>query len=446
VAHNCVEENTLILKADLTWCKAKDLNVGDKLIGFEEGCKPGDSLRLEGMWNNPLKGKGRKIQSSIVTENSISEEECVEVLLSNGEKIITTPDHHWIAKSYNDNYIKWIKSSDLKPGYRIPKGLNVKEPNKSYESGWMSGFISGEGTLKKSAAGSVSSIDFCQRPTVVLDKALEYSKLLNIDLANLQTKIGGLGKGDTLYTYTLGGKWRTIEILAELQINRLIDKIDWNKFGSIKGHKKETSCYQELDVISVTKIGKRRVSVLGTSTNTYIAAGYFMHNCKKFDYKRLNTRFIYHNLPPLDFKIIDTLDVARKYFSFTSNRLDDLAKFFGFEGKNKTEFSLWSRCMQGNPDALEEMRSYNVQDVVILEKIYKKLRPYIKNHPNIGNMNSNYEECCPSCGSPSIKRIGMYHTSTSTYPKYRCEECGALSRKRLNENDKEKMKNLLVSI
>lgn len=168
------------------------------------------------------------------------------------------------------------------------------------------------------------------------------------------------------------------------------------------------------------------------------------HNAKKFDCKRLNTRFIYYNLPPLDYKIIDTLDEARKHFSFTSSRLDDLAKFFGFEGKNKTSFSLWSKCMQGNIDALEEMRVYNVQDVVVLEKIYKKLRPYIKHHPNLGNMDN--KECCPSCGSTNMIRYGMYYTNTSTYPKYRCSDCGSLSRRRQNENNKEKMKNLLVSI
>jgi len=168
------------------------------------------------------------------------------------------------------------------------------------------------------------------------------------------------------------------------------------------------------------------------------------HNAKKFDCKRLNTRFIYHNLPPLDYRIIDTLDVARKYFSFTSNRLDDLAKFFGYSGKNKTEFSLWSRCMQGDPKALEEMRVYNIQDVIVLENIYKKLRPYIKNHPNIGNMDN--ETGCPACGSQNIKEEGTYYTNTSTYPKYRCNECGSLSRKRQNVNSKDKMKNLLVSI
>jgi DNA polymerase III epsilon subunit-like protein len=168
------------------------------------------------------------------------------------------------------------------------------------------------------------------------------------------------------------------------------------------------------------------------------------HNARKFDCKRLNTRFIYHNLLPLDFKIIDTLDVARKHFSFTSNRLDDLAKFFKFEGKNKTDFELWANCMEGDVNALEEMRVYNVQDVKVLEKIYKKLRPYIKHHPNVSNI-SNIGGC-PSCNSTDVERYGYYYTHTCKYLRYRCNDCGSLSRGRLNDNSKEKMKNLLVSI
>lgn len=168
------------------------------------------------------------------------------------------------------------------------------------------------------------------------------------------------------------------------------------------------------------------------------------HNARKFDIKRLNTRFIYHNLPPLDYKTIDTLDEARKNFNFTSNRLDDLAKFFNIEGKNKTDFSLWDRCMKGDETSLEEMRIYNVQDVNILEQVYLRLRPYMKHHPNLNNMFNL--RGCSSCGSINIERDGFYYTNTSKYPRYKCNNCGSLSRGRLNTNDKDKMKDLLVSI
>jgi len=49
------------------------------------------------------------------------------------------------------------------------------------------------------------------------------------------------------------------------------------------------------------------------------------HNGDKFDLKVFNARLACHGLDPLPpIKTIDTLKVARKYFRFTSNRLDYL--------------------------------------------------------------------------------------------------------------------------
>ena len=53
---------------------------------------------------------------------------------------------------------------------------------------------------------------------------------------------------------------------------------------------------------------------------------------------------------------------------------------------------------------------------------------------------------CASCGSYNIEREGYYYTNINKFPKYRCKDCGGLSRSRENKNSKEKMKNLLVSI
>ena len=53
------------------------------------------------------------------------------------------------------------------------------------------------------------------------------------------------------------------------------------------------------------------------------------------------------------------------------------------------------------------MCSYNVQDVRLLERLFHKLRPWIKNMPNHGLHNPDDAEVCPKCGSDTYQRRGM---------------------------------------
>lgn len=153
------------------------------------------------------------------------------------------------------------------------------------------------------------------------------------------------------------------------------------------------------------------------------------HNGKAFDIKKTNARFLKHNLPhPSYYEVIDTLLTARKEFRITSNKLDYLCRFLGLDQKVETGgFELWKRCIHGDTNALKQMETYCQNDVKILEELYLKLRPYMRNHPNL----ELYIEkgVCPNCGSKKIKEEGEYHTSRSVYKSYRCE-CGAISYKK----------------
>lgn len=100
------------------------------------------------------------------------------------------------------------------------------------------------------------------------------------------------------------------------------------------------------------------------------------HNGISFDMKKLNTRFVANKLGlPREYKNIDTLRLARRVFSFSSNRLDYLAKFLGVgEKREGSDYALWLRCLTGEEKALTEMQEYNKNDVVILEEVYNILK------------------------------------------------------------------------
>lgn len=153
------------------------------------------------------------------------------------------------------------------------------------------------------------------------------------------------------------------------------------------------------------------------------------HNGKRFDIPKINTRFIMNNLtPPCPYRQIDTLEVARKQFGFSSNSLDALATFFGFDNKDPHDFELWKNCMNGNKEALDRLLKYNKKDVEILEKIYIKLRPWIKGHPNLNVIEER--EVCPYCSSKNYTDVkGKYYiTQHYKYPIFKCKDCGGVFR------------------
>lgn len=163
------------------------------------------------------------------------------------------------------------------------------------------------------------------------------------------------------------------------------------------------------------------------------------HNGGKFDVPKMNVRFLYHGLvPPTPYRIIDTYQVAKKQFKFTSNKLDALAVFFGLPTKLDTDFTLWKDCLEGKQDALDYMFKYNKYDVELLESVYLKILPWIRNHPNIANYITDNECICSNCGSYNVTPIKdrYYKTQVGTYTLYRCKECGAISRGRLNTGNR----------
>ena len=171
------------------------------------------------------------------------------------------------------------------------------------------------------------------------------------------------------------------------------------------------------------------------------------HNGRRFDVPHANARFVLLGLlPPSPYTQIDTLEVVRKQFNFSSNKLDALAKYFGIENKDGTDFELWKKCMEGDQESLNYMKEYNKKDVVILEKIYLKIRPWIKNHPNAGLYLENEEETCPYCGSTDLADTGTFsYTGVSKFSNVRCSKCGGIARRRTSDYPKEKRKNLIKS-
>lgn len=149
------------------------------------------------------------------------------------------------------------------------------------------------------------------------------------------------------------------------------------------------------------------------------------YNGTKFDIPTLNKEFLLYGMtPPAPYKQIDLLRTARSQFRFPSNKLDYIAKTLGLGGKvQHSGHELWIQCMARNGEAWEQMEAYNKQDVVLLEKVYDRLKPWIKGHANHGV----YEDglCCPNCSSIKYQRRGYAMTNAYKYQRFQCKDCGA---------------------
>ena len=174
------------------------------------------------------------------------------------------------------------------------------------------------------------------------------------------------------------------------------------------------------------------------------------HNCRRFDLKRINAQAATLGIkPPSPYKVIDTLDAAKKYFSYPSNKLEYLADVFGVAPKGDhakfVGFKLWLECLRKNPEAWEEMRKYNIQDVITNEQLYLAMRPWIADHPNVAVFEESEDYICPKCGSKHLHKRGSYRTNVGKYQRLHCQSCGGWSRTRYTEYDKDKRKALLTN-
>lgn len=150
------------------------------------------------------------------------------------------------------------------------------------------------------------------------------------------------------------------------------------------------------------------------------------HNGDDYDLKFLEGRLIAHGFPPLaPTTTIDTLKVARRQFLFNSNRLDYLGKYLGVGRKTKTEPGLWMRVLNGEKAAVRAMVRYNKGDVLLLEAVFKKLRPFMAHYPHLALWDpSHIATTCPRCGSGRSRSKGLHRALTRIYQRRICLKCG----------------------
>lgn len=206
----------------------------------------------------------------------------------------------------------------------------------------------------------------------------------------------------------------------------------WNQDISI-GQIKQDGCVLSwsakwLDKKKVHSRSRRDKDMLTEIHSLLTEADAVIHyNGVAFDIKWLNGEFVRHGItPPAPGKQIDLLKVVKRNFKFPSNKLEYVAKALNIGHKfGDMAFKDWIGCMEGDEASWNKMIKYNKSDVTLTEKLYKRLLPWIYNHPNVTLYEDKHDGVsCITCGSKNYRPRGKYANNAGLYNRYSCNDCG----------------------
>jgi len=170
------------------------------------------------------------------------------------------------------------------------------------------------------------------------------------------------------------------------------------------------------------------------------------HNVRRFDLRKIKSRMILNDLPPFSpVRVLDTFEICRREFGMTSNKLEyltsTLCKRYKKSGHEKfAGFLLWKEFLKGNPEAIKEMREYNILDVLSVRELFEIVYPWATNVPNLDLYDIDGMD-----GDEWVKD-GYVYTNLSKFQRYRNVKTGKYKRGRTNLLSKEQRRKVLANI
>lgn len=140
-----------------------------------------------------------------------------------------------------------------------------------------------------------------------------------------------------------------------------------------------------------------------------------------FDRRFIAGRLLIQGLPPIPMtKMRDSCMIARSVANYSSNRLKHLAKILNLRHQKLDNNwpQAWFRVMQGDMKALAGLAHYCEGDVLALEELYNRLRPFDNAHPRIHDDRTT----CPVCGK-QVEYRGFAYVGHLKYRRFVCVKC-----------------------
>lgn len=250
----CLAPETPVLTEDLRWVPVGSLQLGDKLIGFDEHA-PSEH------------GVGRRWRQTEVVETSIIQAPRYRLITDSGKSILCTGEHLWLMSEGNHEHC-WRKTSEIKPGMKIKAlGTGVWDEDDSRGAGYLAGFFDAEGCLSTPSL----KLSYGQNVGPIHDGVERLLKARGFDtsIAMRTNK-----RSQLAVSRVMGGVPEVLRFLGEVRPKRLLNKFPEKFYGtSIRAAANTTE-----RVVSVELEDHGPVVALGTSTHTLVADQLLSHN------------------------------------------------------------------------------------------------------------------------------------------------------------------------
>lgn len=258
----CVTPDTRILKADLTYVKAGDIKIGDKLIGFDE---------------EPPKRYGQhKFKESIVEDVGTVKRPCYKLTLEDGTTVTCSAEHRWLVFTAGSR-TQWKQTKDLVSTDRIYRVCDTwGSPVLNYKAGYLAAAFDGEGCISYTDE-KIGQICFAQKDNEMLAQVKQYLTDLGFSFGERLDPQSNVHK-----LYITGGRYELLRFMGTVRPKRLLSKFDPNTLGTLRCCKQKARNFSHPRVVGLEYVGEQTVIPIRTSTRTYIAEGLASHNCLKW--------------------------------------------------------------------------------------------------------------------------------------------------------------------
>ena len=254
IAGSCLTPDHKVLTADLRYVELGNIQVGDKLVSFDE---------------EVTNKRSRRYKTGTVEAVRRANKECFTVTLESGKQFKVTGDHRWLVKTGSKYH--WKTTDSIRKGTCIPRLFEEWEEETSFDAGWLSGMYDGEGSLycRSTTGGTTMQMSISQNDGIVLDRLVDTLDWFGFPNGSLQPT------GRNCYqTRLTGGTTKIAEFLGTIRPIRLLQKFKPEYLGRINSPDNNND-----KVISIESIGTQEIVQIAIDAKTMIVEGYTHHNC-----------------------------------------------------------------------------------------------------------------------------------------------------------------------
>lgn len=266
----CVAPETPILRSDLTHAAASKIQVGDRLVAFDEHPTPNPEPTVSGRVHNV-----RRWRTAVVEAVSTVVKPSMRVTLEDGRSVVCSNDHQWLVvhSTQTQPRTRWAQASDLTVGSVLHSVGTPWEVDESRGAGWLAGLYDGEGYLGTRPMGkSTTSLVFSQLPGAVMDKFMLEMDQRALGYKYIESSPRSTSPTASCVTSSLP---RIMRVLGTLQPERFRAKFESvYEGGALTG-----GSVDHVRVAAIEYLGDCTLSSIQTTTRTLIANGILSHNC-----------------------------------------------------------------------------------------------------------------------------------------------------------------------